>query len=510
MKNKDMFINLIANIILFSVNLIISFFITPFIVKQLGEAAYGFIGLINNLISYASIATVALNSMAGRFITIAVHRSQDEKASKYFTSVLYGNAFISVIILVLCSIALFNLNAIINIPSYLEHDVKMSFVFMSLEFIISLMSSVYSLSTIITNKLYLSSMKSIESSIIRIIIVGVLFYCFKPHIYFLSIASFIVALFLLFANYKFKKRLIPNIIVKRGNFEISAVLLLIKSGIWNCLNQISSILNTGLSLLLTNIILGPSLMGILSIAKTIPNYFISFTSSIVNVFTPQMTIDFAKENTNDVILVVDKSVKILSLFSGIIFAFCICYSYDFYRLWVPTTSTILLYQLTILSVFHMPITSGMNSLYNIFTVTNNVKTTGLVLFINSVFNISIVLILSLFIEGQTFIYVITGISSFTAIFVFLFFTIPYSAYCLNLKKTTFLKQLFVCIKITLIIVIVFSLFKFFVPLNNWLSIFLVSAAASFTSLILVVLLFWDKAEIQLIVKKLRGILWKKF
>lgn len=503
MKNKDMLINLFANIMLFSVNLLISFVLTPFIVERLGEAAYGFIGLLNNLVNYASIATVALNSMAGRFITIAYHRNEKEKATKYFSSVLYGNIFISLFLMLVSVVVLINLTSIINIPSDLERDVKVAFLLMSFEFTVGLISTVYGISTIVTNKLYLSSIKSMQASLIRIVVVCCLFFVFDPHIYFLSIATLIVAIFLLCANISFKKSLLKDIPVSMKYFEWNIVIKLIKSGIWNCLNQISSILNTGLSLLLTNVILGPNPMGILSIAKTIPNYFISFTGTIVHVFTPQMTIDYAKDSTEEIIGVVNKSVRILSLFAGVIFAFCVFYSYDFYKLWIPATSTILLYRLTMLSVIHMPITSGMNSLYNIFTVTNHVKTTGIVLFFNSLFNISITLVLALFFDGEQFLYILTGVSSVTALILFCCFTIPFAGYCLKLKKGVFYKQLFVCLKITSIILLIFYGVKLLIPLKSWVNLLSASVTSSIVSLVVILFLFWDREEIELLVNKIR-------
>jgi len=72
MKNKQLAINMIASIVTFAINLGISFFLAPFIINKLGRESYGFIGLINNFVSYASIVTIALNSMADRYITLKI------------------------------------------------------------------------------------------------------------------------------------------------------------------------------------------------------------------------------------------------------------------------------------------------------------------------------------------------------------------------------------------------------------------------------------------------------
>ena len=83
MDNKKQFIvNLVASLVNFVVNIGIGFAITPFIVGRVGAEAYGFVGLANNMVGYASLFTIALNSVAGRFITVAYHQGDKGKADR--------------------------------------------------------------------------------------------------------------------------------------------------------------------------------------------------------------------------------------------------------------------------------------------------------------------------------------------------------------------------------------------------------------------------------------------
>ncbi len=71
-SGKQMSINIIASIVSFAVTIGINFFLTPYLVKELGSDAYGFIGLANNFVQYGTIITMALNSISGRFISISI------------------------------------------------------------------------------------------------------------------------------------------------------------------------------------------------------------------------------------------------------------------------------------------------------------------------------------------------------------------------------------------------------------------------------------------------------
>mgnify|MGYP003308505117 CR=1 FL=1 len=67
------------------VSLGISFLITPTVIDKLGAEAQGFVTMANNFVSYAAIMAMALNSMAGRFITVKIHQNDhDLICSKYF------------------------------------------------------------------------------------------------------------------------------------------------------------------------------------------------------------------------------------------------------------------------------------------------------------------------------------------------------------------------------------------------------------------------------------------
>ena len=84
-KNKQLAINMSASFIAYIVSFGISFFLSPYIVKNVGVDAYGFVGLANNFVSYATILTVIINSMASRFITLELNKENLKKANKYFS-----------------------------------------------------------------------------------------------------------------------------------------------------------------------------------------------------------------------------------------------------------------------------------------------------------------------------------------------------------------------------------------------------------------------------------------
>ena len=134
MANKALRINIVASLVAFIVNMGINFVLSPYIIENIGVDAYGFVSLANNFINYASLLTIALNSMAGRFITISLHKSDKESANKYFTSVFSANLIISIVLLLVSILSVIYIEEIVNVPVNILKDVRLLFLLLFINF----------------------------------------------------------------------------------------------------------------------------------------------------------------------------------------------------------------------------------------------------------------------------------------------------------------------------------------------------------------------------------------
>ncbi len=65
--NKTFILNLGANVASFLLSVLFSMWLTPYVIKNLGVEAFGFVHLTQNMINYFSIITVALSAVVVRF-----------------------------------------------------------------------------------------------------------------------------------------------------------------------------------------------------------------------------------------------------------------------------------------------------------------------------------------------------------------------------------------------------------------------------------------------------------
>lgn len=492
MNNKRLMISLAATIVAFITNICIGFFLTPYIVNHVGSEAYGFVSLANNFTGYAQILTIAINSMAGRFITIAYHQKRYDDLNEYFTSVLYSNIIIGVVLLIPAVLCVQFLERIINISSELITDVKFLFATIFITFFLTLLNSVYSTATFVSNRKDIEAKRNIESYVIKAMVMILLYFFFKPRVLYVGLATISTVGYCLIANIYYTKKLLPEVNVKKKHFSKEKTYELIKSGIWNSISRLSAVLSEGLDLLITNLFIDSITMGVLAVAKMIPGIISTMIGTIGGVFAPNYTIAYAKNDRQELLRKIRQSVLILSAISNVCLVVLIAIGSDFFKLWVPNENAELLQALSIITIAGLSINGGLQCIFNIFTITNKIRANSIASILCSIVNIIVVFVLLNTTELGVF--AVAGVSTVTTILRNLLFSVPYAAHCIKIKYSVLYKQIF----INLFVLVICSLMGIFAKhifiLDSWIKLFLYAASVALITMVINIVLSTDLKE----------------
>lgn len=502
-ENQRTVLSLLTSLISMGLNILISFFLAPYIVTNFGEEANGFTQLANNFVNYATLLTVALNSMAARFITISYHKGEYDKCSKYYSSVMIGNIFIVMLLIVPSLFFILNLENIINIETSNVIHVKFLFAFVFANFYVSLINGVLSISFYVKNSLYIQNVYTALRYFVNIIGLIIMFTLFSPSIYFVSLMGLICSFLILFCYLYEKRKIMPNIRFSIYNFDYKAIFTMISSGIWNTLNQCGNLLMTGFDLLLSNLLVGPIQMGILSVAKTIPNCIVQLGTMINSSFSPNLTISYASGKKEDIISSLRFSMKCSSFFMSIPLMVLAVYGVQFYRLWVPSMNSELLSVLSILSCLAFIPFSGPQTLYNVYTTTNKLKINSITVILGGILNIIIVYILLQY--TNLGLYAIAGVSSIVSLLRNLVVTVPYTAYLLNLKWYTFYKDVGISLLCCFCSACVCLIINYILPTDSWGNLIVAVTISCVISAISLFLILLNRPEKKKILEKFKGV-----
>ena len=491
--NRQLSRNMIFNVLLFIINFGISFFLTPYIVNNIGREAYGFIPLINNMIGYTSIIITAVGSMAGRFITMRLYKGDYEGASYYFNSVFLANLALSALFTVLSVVTICYLPLILNIPEYLLSDVRWLFAFTVLTMLLGLSTGILSCGVYIKNKIDVSVLRSLIQNAVRVGLILLLFACLKPSIVYLSLSAFISALLGVYYNLKFKSKYLPEITIKpRRYFSWSKLKEVTFSGIWNSVNQLSNLLLYQLDLLITNIFISAAATGEYSLAKMTPSLVLSFLASLSGSFYPKFNILYAEEKIEELNSLVKKSMKIVGLFVSIAIGLLIVYSDAFYSLWVPNENADNLHWLTIVTVSPMIFGGSVNPVFGLFSTTNKLRVPSLVLLGAGILNTLVVFILLKTTNLGIWAIALTG--AVQGGLRNALFTPIYGARCIGQKWNALFPTMFKAICGLCIVVGVGFAAKTFLPTDNWISLIATMGCVAAVSALLNLTIIFNKSE----------------
>lgn len=507
MNSKKMTINIAASLIAFIVQFLISFVLSPYIVSKLGEEAYGFVNLSNNFVSYASVLTVAINSMASRFISIEYNQGNTQQAKRYFSTVFWANTVLSVLILGAVMVMIYRLENVISISPPLVTQVKLTFLVSFFNLGISLIGTVYTAAPFATNNMHYVSIMQIVGNFAKCFLIVTLFFALPPKIYFLGIAMLLNNLVLLYGNYKVSKKLFCDFTVSPKLFSFPLLKQLTQSGMWMLLSNLSNLLLNGFDLLLTNQLLNGFLMGRLSLAKQIPLAISNALWSFSSIFTASLTKSYAEHAEQGIIHENKSLMRILALLFTVPYAGLIVYGPDFLKLWLDSSNYTAadlnqIYLLLIIVLVDIMVNTYMYSIHSVLIALDKVKVYGVTLFCASV--ISIVGTTVLVTTTDLGVYAIAGTSTCVLGVTHGIIVPIYAAKLLKTKKTTFLavEAKSWCF-LFLLAAVFLGLKQLLFPITGWMTFLAAVCINAVLGYLLAVVVLLDKEEKKSIIGKLK-------
>ena len=156
-----------------------------------------------------------------------------------------------------------------------------------------------------------------------------------PRVYYVGIGLIVSSCVILLINIGLTARLTPDLKVQRGYFSIEAVKSILSAGIWSSVNSLGNTLNTGLDLLVSNMMLSALAAGQLAIVKTISTIFTTLFQLVATAFQPMQLKYYANNDKKLLISSFKLGIKLNGMISNIAFAGFTVFGAVYYKLWTP-------------------------------------------------------------------------------------------------------------------------------------------------------------------------------
>lgn len=476
-------LNLISNILLFVVNIVTGFWLTPFFISTLGIAAYGLIPLAVTITTYLGLATRSLNFTVARYLTVDLQRQEYGRANNTFNTALFGILGLTLFLIVpVVFLLAFNVDAVFNVPSGELTDVVYLFLGIHLAFLIRTIGSTFSVSFFAHNRLDLYNIVEAFGRILEVGIIVVLFLWVSPRLGYVGVAYLVTSFFLFFLMVGAWRVLTPQLSVRIKSFHRGTLKEMSVFGSWMLVNEIGSLLFLQVDLIIVNIFLGSFAGGEYAVALTWSILLRTMGGVLAGVLAPMIFIYYAKEMFAEIKRMALSSVKCMGLALALPVGLICGFGSELLSLWVGVEHAGLAPLLAILTI-HLAVNLAVLPLNHVNVSYSKVKIPGLATIALGIANV--ILALWLVVGAGWGVY---GVAASGAIFFTLkssIFMPWYTAKVLSIPVKAFFRPLVAGASATFAIALIAFVLGGLVPIQSWLELGVIAGAIGVLYLLLV-------------------------
>lgn len=431
-------VNIVSNIFYYAFSILINIWLTPYLIRHLGVAAFGIVPLATTVVSYLSVLTLVLNAGVGRYITVSLEKNQVEEARRYFnTSLVASISFVAVTTPPCIWLAL-HPQWFFSIPVGQETQARLLFVCTVIMFMLTVVSAPFDVATFCRNRFDIRNVMAILASLVRVMLVVVLFNLLHAEVWQVGVGIVAASLLSLGGAIWAWRRLTPELTIDVRGFSRQAFSKLRGTGSWIALNQIGTLLLLSIDLLVVNRMLGAEAGGRYASVMQWSALLRGLGTTIAGVLAPTIIYYYARNEIDEMIDFARQSVKFLGLFMALPVGLVSGLAKPLLQVWLGT-GFVSLAPLMLIMTVHLCLNLGYLPLHNIATATNHVRIPGLMQIAVGVIN----LILAIILAGPVGwgMYGVAAAGGIVLVFRNIVFTPYYGAFILNRRPLTFMKEL---------------------------------------------------------------------
>jgi membrane protein EpsK len=460
-------LNLVSNVGRLGLTMVVGVWYVPFLVRQLGPAAYGLIPLTSMITSYMALVTSSLDTSVGRYMTLALGRKNDRDANTIFNVSLWGNVAIVALLALPAVAAIANVQHLVRIPPGYETATRWLFGGTIAAFFLNQIKSPFLVSCFSLNRLDLQNVVIVGETLTRVGLVTGLFLLVAPRIEYVGAGILAGTVVSTCGAIWFWKALTPNLHIRPRDFDWTMLKSMCGTSGWVVISQIGLLLYANIDLVLANRLFGPEKSGRYAAVLQLAILLSTLGMTVGQIFAPTMYRKYAEGNFEELAAYLNRAIKFVGMVMALAVGLICGLSKPLLQLWLgPAFGS--LAPLLCLMALPLCVTLSMYPLYAVPLAANRVKVPGMVTLAVGVFNLALALLLA-----GVFGWGLYGIAAAVAISLTLrnsLFAPWYGARVLHQPCKTFYRNVVPIIRATLAMIGLCRLVLWIWPISSWVNL----------------------------------------
>jgi membrane protein EpsK len=418
-----------------AVSMVVALFYTPYLVGQLGIAAYGMVPLITGLFVWVSWISLGVSWSVGRYVTIASERGEVGLQNIYFNS-----AFLPAVLLALVvggiGVSLMPLSdRIIRVPEGTANAVTSLWACGAIVASIGIVSGVVEVGAYCRNRFDVKAMIQIGRTVITVLTVLVLFRARGPRLEWIGIGTLIGSAAGLGGALLSLKLLMPEVKFRPAMFSRAHFREMIGTNAWILVDQLGTIFLLNIDLILVNRFFGPRMTGEYGLASQW-TAMLKALMTAMTVFTPIYVTYVAREDLEGLAAYATKAARFVGFTMAVPLGVMLGLAVPLTTAWLHGDPG-LVPQLIVVQVFFLTFNVAVNPLYGIWQALNKLRVPSIATLVTGAGALVVAVVLSRATSLGVFVIPIAFGVAFTA--RNLVFTIYYVGRLLQCGQSRFIR-----------------------------------------------------------------------
>lgn len=386
-------INLVTNVGKLGLTMIVGAWYVPFLVRQLGPAAYGLVPLASMITSYMALVTFGLDAAVARSLSISLERRDYRHANVVFNVALWGNLAVALLLAVPGIIGIVHVERLVRIPPGYETATRWLFAGTVAAFLLNQVRTPFGAPGFSLNRLDLLNLVTVTETLTRVGLVVLLFFVFSPRIEYVGAAILAGTTVSAVGTIWMWKVLTPDLHIGIRNFDWKLLRSLCSTGGWVIVSQIGVMLYLNIDLVVANRLFGPGDSGRYAAVLQLPALLRALGIAVGEIFAPTMYQMYARGEIQELATYLNRAIKFLGLVMALAIGLICGFAQPLLQLWLGPSFGSMAPILTLMTI-HLCINLSMYPLYAVPLAANRVKVPGFVTLAVGVINLGLALLLA--------------------------------------------------------------------------------------------------------------------
>ncbi|HXA44022.1 MAG TPA: oligosaccharide flippase family protein [Candidatus Angelobacter sp.] len=460
-------VNLVSNVGKLGLTMLVGVWYVPFLVRQLGPAAYGLTPLASMITSYMGLVTFSLDIAVGRYLTLALARKDYRDANTVFNVAFWGNVAIAALLAIPAIAAIANVQHLVRIPPGYETATRWLFAGTVAAFFLNEIKIPFLASCFALNRLDLQNVVTVGETLTRVGLVVFLFLVFAPRVEYVGAGILAGTMVSTIGAVRFWRVLTPALHIRFRDFEWTVMKSLCHTSGWIVVSQIGLFLYASIDLVVANRLFGPEQSGRYAAVMQLSVLLCTLGMTVGQIFAPTMYQKYAGGNFEELAAYLNRAIKFVGMVMALAVGLICGFAKPLLQLWLgPAFGN--LAPLSCLIALPLSVSLCMYPLYAVPLAANRVKLPGVVTLAVGALNLALALLLA-----GVFGWGLYGIAAAVAISLTLrnsLFAPLYAAQVLQRPGKTFYRTVIPIIGATLATIGLCRLVLWSWTISNWVDL----------------------------------------